>query len=658
MTTITSSDSDRIATLQAALHSPDAAVRFNAGLDLVKLGDVAGIPPLIEAFQHESAAVRLFHAGQALVQLGAPAVPMLTTALKSDNPLVRIDAAFVLYQIEPARFAALLPILSEALGATDQKVLGDALQFLSKVTDPAVRQVVPQLIATLQTTTLAEDPEGWWTDPRTTVAVLLAKIGEPVDEVVAALATALTSPIAAVRWGAACALAEMGPAARRALPSLRQVIEDEAEIEMVRVEAAYALAMIGDPANETMPALLTMLDSADWWLRVFGVRILGELASSAERPKVELFDVVDRALMGMRGLPCLTTPPATLATALTQLLDDPNYNVRRNAVAALAKLERQAINAVPKLLTLLAQADLGPVAAEALAQIGEPALPALLDSLTGAQAAYLRHAAYALTLYNTPAATAALTQLVETQGLEPLQPTTGHFYCQVQVTLDLAKCAAFEALYQTTLANGRGSEVDYTLPYPKHEFLHYLVEQKGLFLHGSGKADIDVLKPFRYGRDAAEHGNVSGVYADKDPIRPVYFAVVNGRRSFGLNNGYFNLTADGESSSKGDLPCNERFYKLAIGVNGLRRPFWRTGMLYILPPDTFTYNEEWTSRAPVPPLMRLQVTADDLPLRDHVWGSDWRRLDLNWVRPSDPFPFLKDVQMHPILPAERPAWLR
>lgn len=94
--------------------------------------------------------------------------------------------------------------------------------------------------------------------------------------------------------------------------------------------------------------------------------------------------------------------------------------------------------------------------------------------------------------------------------------------------------------------------------------------------------------------------------------------MVNGERCFGQSNGYFNLLADGQHSSKGDLPCNERFYKLAIGVNGLRRPFWRTGMIYILLPDSFDYREEWTSRVPVPPLMRLAVTPDDLLMRDQV----------------------------------------
>ena len=42
--------------------------------------------------------------------------------------------------------------------------------------------------------------------------------------------------------------------------------------------------------------------------------------------------------------------------------------------------------------------------------------------------------------------------------------------------------------------------------------------------------------------DGSDHGNVSGVYADRDPIRPIYFAVVHRGRCFGLNNGFFDLT--------------------------------------------------------------------------------------------------------------------
>lgn len=636
------------ATLLEALQSNDAAVRFNAGLDLVKQGDPVGIPALIEALAHESASVRLFHAGQALATMGEAAIPALDEALQAENPQVRIAAASILYQIKPERFPALQSFLNAALHSDQREVIADALFFLSRAEGEDRQAVIPALLAALQSTTPADDPEGWETDQRTTVAVILAKIGKPQALISDALIAALQGEIPAVRWGAACALAELGVADRAVSEALARSVCDETEIETIRVEAAYALAVVGDPKQDTLPVLLQALESQEWWVRAFAARILGQLAATpTEQPDVDFFDPITRALFGMRGLPHLAEPPAVLVDALTKAVTDVDYNVRRNAVAALAKLSNHTISVIPTLVDALQQPDIGPLAAEALAQIGgEEVISLLQDALRIGDATGRGQAAYALKLLDVPLATA----------VEPLEPATHHFYCQVKVTLDQSKMNSFEQLYQETLARGKGQEVQYNLSHPKHEFLRYLVEHKGLLLHGSGKSDIDVLKPFRYGMDAAEHGNVSGIYADRDPIRPIYFAVVDGKRCFGQSNGYFNLTEDGEHSSKGDLPCNERFYKLAIGVNGLRRSFWRAGMLYILPPDTFEYWQEWTSRVPVPPLMRLAVTADDLPLRNHVWGSDWRRLDLNWVDPDKSFPFLQDVQAHPILPAGQPLW--
>ena len=256
MTTILTK-TERITALKEALDNADPAVRFNAALDLVNQGDVTGIPILIEAFTHESSSVRLFHASKALVQLGQPAVPALTAALQSNHPQVRIDAACTLYQIVPTHFSSLLPLLTEALQSADPKVMSDALHFLSVVDEQAHKATVPALLQALRSMTPAADPEGWVTNVRTSVAILLAQSGAPADLSVPALVEALRCEIAAVRWGAACALAELGPAARSAMPTLAQVIGDETETEAVRVEAAYALAVIGDPRHcSTRPRVM------------------------------------------------------------------------------------------------------------------------------------------------------------------------------------------------------------------------------------------------------------------------------------------------------------------------------------------------------------------------------------------------------------------
>lgn len=412
MTTILTTP-ERITALKEALDNADPAVRFNAALDLVKQGNVTGIPTLIEAFTHESGSVRLFHASKALVQLGQPAVPALTAALQSDHPQVRIDAACTLYQIASTQFNRLLPLLTEALQSADPKVMSDALHFLSVVHEQERKAAVPALLQALQSTTPAADSEGWVTDVRTSVAILLAQSGAPVELIVPALVAALRDKLAAVRWGAACALAELGPAAQAAVPTLAQVIGDEAEAEAVRVEAAYALAVIGDPRHDTLPVLLNATQSDDWWVRAFAARLLGELAATpVARPPATIFDPITRALMGMRALPHLAEPAPALVTTLVHLLTDPNYNVRRNAIAALAKLAHKATVALPGLLAALRQPDVAPLAAEALANMGSAAVPSLEQILTTADDTVIddpvmSYAAYALRLIKETGASQA-----------------------------------------------------------------------------------------------------------------------------------------------------------------------------------------------------------------------------------------------------------
>lgn len=94
-----------------------------------------------------------------------------------------------------------------------------------------------------------------------------------------------------------------------------------------------------------------------------------------------------------------------------------------------------------------------------------------------------------------------------------------------------------------------------------------------------------------------------------------------------------------------------------MGVNGLRHEPWPDGTLYVLRRDTCGLWNEWMSRAPVRPLMRLAVKPDDMPKRDQVVGADFRQPGSVWVQSHEPFPFLKDVQAIPIRPSGRPAWL-
>ena len=95
-------------------------------------------------------------------------------------------------------------------------------------------------------------------------------------------------------------------------------------------------------------------------------------------------------------------------TVLCSALDDPALEVRQ--AAALGLRSRPTPEAATLLANLLADPDplLGRLASDALAAIGEPAIPLLRDALQSAAPPAGGHAARALALMRTPAAIPAL----------------------------------------------------------------------------------------------------------------------------------------------------------------------------------------------------------------------------------------------------------
>ncbi len=635
----------------ALLSHPDPIVRFNAWLDRVKAGDTAGVPALIEAFSDESRVVRLFQAGSALVEMGAPAVPPLEAALADPRARIRVDAALVLGRIDPSRREELLPLAIAALKEEDQVASGDAATFLYEA---QARTAIPALIEQMEATATLEDPEAWSNDPRAPSAIALGRLAAPRDATetaepaaLAALTNALRVGAPGVRWGAARALLLLGRAAGPATAALAAVVRDEGEVETIRREAGYALAVIGDPTTETAPALLAMLESRDAWARLFAARILadgGEPLGPDGQPREP-----DAGNPGTRRHVRPIEEPGPVVAGLAAALADPDANVARNAAYALSRHGGHAATAIPALVAALARTEVGPVAAEALARVGDAAVAALAACLSE-EDARRPLAIYALRLLDSPTAGSALADALHGREDPGFTPTIGHFFATVPVAWSAEKRSAFEALYLATLARSDGGvpTIEYTLPYPRHEFLRYLVEEKRLLLHGTNRMDLEVLRPLRRSSGTNSVGDVAGIYADRDPVRPIYFAVLDKSRSWGLNNRFFDLD-ENHQAIEGEAPtCERRFYRLALSVVGLPREPWRSGCIYVLPEGSFEYWKEWTSRVPVRPLMRLPVTPDDLPLRDLVVGADWRYPVNLWVRPGQRFPFLADTRATPV----------
>ncbi|MBV7333389.1 HEAT repeat domain-containing protein [Chloroflexi bacterium TSY] len=402
----------QIADLKQSLADVDLSIRFNAALDLAKVGDTDSIPVLIEGFQANSFATRLFHAGQALISLGEAAIPALTDALASEHETVRVDAAYVLWKVDPTRTSEILSVVIDVLRNWNPNlnqeplmhtVLIDVAVLLAEMGTTA-RPAIPALADLLRRPVHQDDPLAWQDDPRILFAMLMNQITDSPSEVVPVLIDALASKEDSLRWAAARALGEFREAASAAIPSFISIFADEQEKEAIRVEAAYSLAIVGDPIQETLSAFKKALTSQDWWVRASIARILGEMGSP-EAKKQQTNEgqfILNQIFLSYQDVRRIAQPEEHIVPLLTKALTDDDYNVRRNAVYALSLIGERATDAIPLLIAAMRSPDIGPLAAEAMAKMGRSVIPALMQTWNDSDDPLLKHAIYALQLLNAP----------------------------------------------------------------------------------------------------------------------------------------------------------------------------------------------------------------------------------------------------------------
>jgi hypothetical protein len=176
----------------------------------------------------------------------------------------------------------------------------------------------------------------------------------------------------------------------------------------------------------------------------------------------------------------------------------------------------------------------------------------------------------------------------------------------------------FDRLFSDALARPGGGVplVRYTCPYPKHEFLHYLVEHRRALVHGSTRPDIELLEPRAESDNAGRV--IHAVFAASDGVWPMFFAILDRKPyPFSVNNGCRRE------------PGGKVYY---FSTSTLDDQPWTDGMMYILPRDSFGQisdadrnpTEQWMSRSPVRPLARLAVTPADFPFLQDVQYHDHR----------------------------------
>ena len=118
-----------IPALTEALDHSSAAVRANAVSILGQIGDARCVPAIIERLKDTDGEV-CYTAIEALYYVGAGAVPATMAALKDDDDNVRICAAEALRRIGDARAA---PALMEALNDRNSSIRETAAQALGSI---------------------------------------------------------------------------------------------------------------------------------------------------------------------------------------------------------------------------------------------------------------------------------------------------------------------------------------------------------------------------------------------------------------------------------------------------------------------------------------------------------------------------------------------
>jgi hypothetical protein len=192
-----------------------------------------------------------------------------------------------------------------------------------------------------------------------------------------------------------------------------------------------------------------------------------------------------------------------------------------------------------------------------------------------------------------------------------------------QLDLEATKVTAFDDAFASASTRGR---IEYQLPYPKQEFLRYLVAKRDVVLHGSGNGTIDLFEPTW---QTDYFGRVrKAVFAASDGIWPMFFAILDRSRYHGSlrNVCYWDVDETGE---------RQKCYGFSINAAFLERQPWREGSIYVLPRATFervvdeygTPSEEWLSSRAVTPAARLAVSPSDFPFLKHVEGHGDERTD-------------------------------
>ncbi len=332
-----------LAELIGGLKSPDASVRLRAVDQLGARGAKAAdaVAPLTDLLKDGSAKVRA-HAAWSLGAIGAaakPAVPALAELLKDPDETVRRQVVKAVQAIHPGP-AVVVPLCTKLLNDPDPAVRVRILQAIAE----AGPKAVPGLIAALNS-----DKAAYW------ACLALRDIGPAAKDAVPALAEKLKDPRPEIRREAILTLGAMKEAAIPVLPQIAAALSDK----HARTAATFAFGQIGQIPANAEATIRTNAKSDD---RLLATASLWTLARVHPEDKDLRRQVTEQ---------------------LIARLKDPDGFVRVEAARALAALPPAPEITVPIWEKALQGADEATAqhALDALAALGAPAVPRLIDAL-------------------------------------------------------------------------------------------------------------------------------------------------------------------------------------------------------------------------------------------------------------------------------------
>jgi len=189
---------------------------------------------------------------------------------------------------------------------------------------------------------------------RAASASALGKIGPGAKRASRALGDALRDGDAEVRRQSAGALGEVGPAAAGGVPALLRGIDgDDAELTRLCVQA---LGLIGPETKTIMPALEAQLKSANRGVREAAIRAVGNMGAEAKRAVSGLMNVVvveQHEELRKAALDALASLGEEAVPDVAKALKDERTAARLQACAILARIGPAAKKAAPALTAAL-----------------------------------------------------------------------------------------------------------------------------------------------------------------------------------------------------------------------------------------------------------------------------------------------------------------